>query len=353
MDEGKEVQTVLGRPIPTHTFVLDLGRYCNLEGCKFCYYKHLGDLRKQGWKEKYALLTEIDQGIARGNTRTEFTGGEPSLYPRVEELIQYLKNRNIKVCMITNGLISEKKLQSIIDAGVDEFLLSVHGTRDTHDTLTRCMGAHALQGKTLEHLVKSNLPDGFRFNCVINKYNQHEIIAVAAYVSWWKPTIANFINMNPHHSWANDEKGTKEVIADLRVVEPLLNQAIELLEDQNIGVNVRYYPMCRIDEKYRKCICNDNMVMFDDKEWDYAVSPKTYEKHRQWGINTSNNVEEKGEPCCRCDLQWICGGANKHFHRVSNQIYGEVLKPQTLPGIDKNDFMYYRKSNPVGVKYAD
>jgi hypothetical protein len=83
--------------------------------------------------------------------------------------------------------------------------------------------------------------------------------------------------------------------------------------------------------------------MFDPKEWDYCTTPKTFERYKQWGIDTSNNVEEKDATCCCCDLQKICGGANKHFHKASNEVYGEVLIPQKIDEIDKDDFYYYRK----------
>lgn len=331
---------------PTKTFVLDIGRYCNIH-CQFCYYHHLGDLRKQPWKSYASLQREIESGIERGNNRVEFTGGEPTLHPYIERMISDLKQRGIKTCIITNGIINRHKLKSLIDAGIDEFLISIHGTEENHDRITQCKGARKAQNKTLEFLSGVSLSDGVRFNCVINKWNQNEIFAIVDYMIEWKPTLVNFINMNPHHGWEKDES-TKNTIADLREVEPLLDYEIENLESEGIGVNIRYYPMCRIAEKHRRCICNDLHVMFDPKEWDYAVVPKSYQRYRQWGIDTSNNVEEKGEPCSQCDLQWICGGANKHWHRAALKAFGEILVPQEVD-IDTNDAFYYRRNNKVGV----
>lgn len=330
------------KPEPTKTFVLDVGRHCNIN-CRFCYYRQLGDLRLQGWKSQKQLMSDIQDGVARGNNRVEITGGEPTMYPWIYEIVETLKDLNIDVCIITNGIVAESQLKSLIDSGVDEFLISIHGTEETHDRLT-APGARKAQIKTLETLYKAGLKDHYRFNYVVNSFNQHDILNTAQWMSQWLPTIVNFINMNPHHEWVND-KDTKNVIADLRVVEPLLNQAIEYLESVTIDINVRYYPMCRIAEEYRRCICNDLHVCFDPKEWDYCTLPKTYERYKQWGIDTSNNVEEKGDPCCRCDLQWICGGANKYWHRASNQVHGEILIPQKIKGIDKDDFYYYRKDN--------
>lgn len=264
-------------PEPTRTFVLDVGRRCNIN-CKFCYYHHLGDLSTQGWKGVDFVYEEIRRGIRRGNDRVEITGGEPTLFPCIEEVIYYLKKNSIETCIITNGVVSENKLNSLIDARVDEFLVSVHGTEEIHDMLT-VAGARKVQCQTLKLLNENRerLSKQFRFNFVINVANQKNILEATKWMALWNPTAVNFINMNPHHGWKDSEE-TERVVADLRIVEPLLNESIKYLESKLIGVNVRYYPMCRIAEEFRHCICNDLHVMFDAKEWDYSVIPKTFEQ---------------------------------------------------------------------------
>lgn len=334
------------KPLPTKTFVLDIGRRCNL-ACAFCYYHHLGNLRLQGWKNLDSLYIEIRNGISRGNDRVEITGGEPSLHPYLGKIVSYLKRNNIKCCIITNGVMQDERVRELIDSGVDEFLISRHGTIPVHDSVTGQAGALARQNRTIEiirdAMGQGKVTNGFRFNFVLNRHNQMDVLFVAQEIRDYKPTMINFINMNPHHEWANSTK-TSQIIADLRIVEPLLNEAIDMLEAANIAVNVRYYPMCRIAERYRYCICNDLHVMFDQKEWDYAVVPKTFDRYKRWGIDTSTDVEEKKEPCCSCDLQWICGGANKHWHKASINAYGELLVAQSIPGIDTADFYHYRKN---------
>ena len=151
--------------------------------------------------------------------------------------------------------------------------------------------------------------------------------------------------MNLHHGWKTDKLTAKGLIADLRIAEPQLNFAIRYLESSGIGVNVRYYPMCRLREEYRRCVSSDLHVWFDNAEWDYHL-PKNWQHGRDYWINESKKVEEKGKPCCHCDLQWICGGANKHFHETSNMTYGEVLLAQKVPEVKyKNDFYFYRQHN--------
>lgn len=335
------------KPTPTTRAVIDVGRHCNIQ-CRFCYHSHLGDLSKQNYKPMEQLISEGEEAVKRGNTYLDVTGGEPTAHPHMANIIKYFKDRGIRMCIISNGIVNQEKLLRILASEPDDFLMSLHGTDKTHNFLTCNEQGMKILDRTLHILHDSFIK--FRFNFVINRYNQSEIMDCARYMALFKPRIVNFINMNLHHGWKFDEKA-KEVISNLREAEPVLNSAIKLLEDSGVGVNVRYYPMCRISEDYRRCIANDRHVVFDPYEWDYNILPKKYEPYNTWGLNETKNVEEKGEPCCRCDLQWICGGINKYFHRMSNMIYPEVCTPIKVENLsDKNDFYYYRKNNVLTLQ---
>lgn len=327
-------------PEPTKRAMIDPLRACNAK-CQFCYYKH-GDMKSIRSFE--AVKKDIDNAIARGNNYIDVSGGEPTIYPQITDLIKYALDKNIKTCIITNALTPLNKLDEIINAGIDEFLVSIHGMEKTHNFLVGVENAREKQISFLNH-IKDKV--SLRFNCVINQYNQNEIYDIAQWMIQWKPKIVNFINMNPHGEWGAKLDETKKVIADLHIVEPLLNKAIELLESNNIGVNVRYYPMCRIEEKYRRCISNDLHVTFDPYEWDYNIQPKIFETFFNWGKQTSINIENKGFPCNQCDLQWICGGINKAFNIVSE---GKIISQVKGFTGDKNDFYYYRKYNILTLR---
>ena len=331
-------------PVPTTRAVIDVGRKCNIN-CSFCYYHHLGDLTKQTFKSSNELINDIDNAYNRENDYLDFTGGEPTIYPEICELVEYaLKKYNMKSCIITNALIGENALNKLFNSGVDDFLLSIHGNENQHDQLTGLNGARKKQKRFVDQLTLNGKE--FRINCVLSKYSQESFDEIINYILKINPCIVNFINMNPHGDWSRDIKGTKEVVADLRIVENLLNNGIEILESNGIGVNVRYYPMCRIAEKYRRCICNDLHVTFDPYEWDYDIYPKTYIKYRQWGVRTSFNIEHNGLPCNRCELFFICGGINGAFNAATN---GNMPVKQQFDG-DMTDFYYYRKDNVLTLK---
>lgn len=329
-------------PKPTKRAVIDPLRICNIR-CKFCYYLHT-DMKSI--KSFDVVQKEIDAAAARGNNYIDVTGGEPFLYQHLPGLIKYAAEKRMRTCVITNAMASVQRLDAVLEAGVDDFLISVHGLEKTHDFLVQSEGARAKQITFLDHLSQSGMKP--RFNFVLNKYNQDDIFLLSSWLAHnWHPTIINFINMNPHGEWASKLDSASQVIADLRVVENQLNKTIPYLEENGVGVNVRYYPMCRLSKEYRKCVCNDLHVVFDPYEWDYSITPKSFDAFREWGIKVSNSVEHKGEPCISCDLFKVCGGINKAFNQASG---GRMIEKVKDPEVDKNDFYFYRKHNILTLK---
>jgi MoaA/NifB/PqqE/SkfB family radical SAM enzyme len=328
-------------PTPTKRFVADILRSCPLK-CRMCYHLHTyNSWNEQTWSFEQ-IKQCIDEGKERGgNNYMDITGGEPTIHPNICATIEYALSKDIRTCIITSGYIHDNRINSIISSGIDDWLVSRHGLKDTHNFVTNNQEAYDRQIKFLDRIKNKGM--SFRFNCVINKFNQTDLYKIAQEMIKFKPRIVNFINMNPHKEWMDKTLETQEVIADLELAGFYLDMAIELLESKGIGVNVRYYPMCQIDEKYRRCVCNDSHVMFDPYEWDYQTTPKTLDRFKQWGIDTSNCVELKEEPCKSCDLFNICGGINKAFHNACGD-NTQVEKITNFTG-DKNDFYWYRKHN--------
>lgn len=322
--------------------MIDPLRACPLK-CRFCYYLHEDMQSVKPWHQ---VRSEIDAAVSRGNSFCDVTGGEPMIYPEIEELVRYSNGMGLKPRIITSALSGPRHTQRVIDAGVDTWLISMHGMQETHDWIVRKDGARSRQERFIEQ-VKGQT--GFDINTVITAWNQNEIVDLAEYlVKIGPPRVWNAISFNPHYAW-RDHHETRNIVADLRITRTQLNEAIRILEKSGVGCNLRYYPMCAIATGYRRCICNDRQCNLCSGEWDYGLQPKTLEVFLEWGRRTSEGTEEQGEPCCQCDLHKICGGANKYWHQASNEIYGELLMPVTESGIiNKEDVYLYRKYNARG-----
>lgn len=333
----------MSEPNPTTRAVIDPLRRCNLR-CSFCYYLHTDMEMVAPWED---VKASIDRAKARGNDYIDVTGGEPMLYPVINELILYARTVcGMGVCIITNGIANTGKYDSAIDMGVDDWLISMHGVEEVHDMLVNRKDARAKQ-RELIHII-ADRQKTYRVNHVITAQNYGTLpLFVGELLKLeLRPRIVNFINFNPHHEWKTSTE-SNQFVANLKCVQSMLEPAIEQLEAEEIGVNVRYYPMCRMKPKLRRTICNDLHVGFDPYEWDYDLQPKTFECFMEWAQLNSQKTEHKERPCSVCDLFMICGGINAAYNEFTE---GKCIEAVTDFDGDKGDFYYYRRGNTVTLE---
>lgn len=342
MKETTQSAKLLVRPQPTERAFIDIGRICSVR-CEFCYHKHVPF---KGYKSLDELKKEVANAHSRGNNYIDFTGGEPTLVPHLPEVIEYLNSLGMRCRIITCGVINPKRLERILDAKPHDWLISVHATSsELHDSLVNFTGARKFQ-RALAVAI-NNRGGHLCFNTVINRYNYHELTGISLMAAMWGAHAVNFINFNPHHAWKQHMDEARDIIADLREVQPHLEDALAILDNYEIGSNVRYYPMCRLAEKYRSTICNDLHVLFDPYEWDYFIRPKTMETYTAKSLEMSLETEWKGEPCNACDLFNICGGINAHFNKFTK---GMMIDAVTNFKGDKQDAFWYRQHNVKTLK---
>ena len=94
-----------GKPISPIMVHLSLTAACNLN-CSYCCYEN------RNKKEVLSLeqaKTVIDQFTLLGTKGFELTGsGEPTLYPYINEIIEYAKSKGASLGLITNGTATQR-----------------------------------------------------------------------------------------------------------------------------------------------------------------------------------------------------------------------------------------------------
>lgn len=92
--------------------------------------------------EVFRVIDEI--AIAGRVPSVSFTGGESTLRPELPEFIARARQRQMRVNLITNGIVcaSRKYVQRLVDAGLTSAQVSLEGpTADVHDRLTARRGS--------------------------------------------------------------------------------------------------------------------------------------------------------------------------------------------------------------------
>lgn len=121
-----------------------------------------------------ALCERIDHCQALGCLHVDMIGGEPMLHPDLPRLMRYVVSKGMTTGMTTNAfLLTEARLQELIDAGMGKIQISVDALNPTKETPKSL--------KTLRKKIEmvSTFPIWFRVNTVICEQTVDEVEQVA------------------------------------------------------------------------------------------------------------------------------------------------------------------------------
>ncbi len=137
---------------------------CNLS-CRFCYVGCRADGLPDGWDEGRRLgldgMRRALEIIRRDALcpSVSLTGGEPTLFPELPEVVAHGKGLGLHVNLISNGLrLGDDLVGRLVDAGLDSAQLSLEGAdAPTHDTLVGRQGAFGRLWAGLDRLREAGI----------------------------------------------------------------------------------------------------------------------------------------------------------------------------------------------------
>lgn len=170
--EGMELPR-LSAPV---SFYLELTPICNnrCPGCGNAFVEpgqrviqpHDAPLSIEGWRE---ILDQI-KPYAR---RLKLTGGEPTLHPEFEAIVQEVASLNIPFMLFSNGRwAAPQRLVRFLGElpQFEGFLISLHGPNATsHEAFTATIGSFGQALTGVRTAVKAGLP--VSLSCVLTRYN--------------------------------------------------------------------------------------------------------------------------------------------------------------------------------------
>jgi molybdenum cofactor biosynthesis enzyme MoaA len=257
----------------TRRGVIWLGQTCNLR-CKFCYF--IDRIASAKHPEHPFMALEKASQICRtlkdfyGNTSVDIQGGEPTIYPEIFSLVKYCRDIGLYPTLITNGIVLDKieLCRNFQEAGLRDFLISVHGLGSVYDELVGCPGGSDRQMKALCNLQETGIP--FRFNCVLAKPVLPQLAAIARLAVETGALAVNFISFNPFEDQTSRGDRSMGNVPTYSEVRPALTEALDLLAEAGVEANVRYFPFCMLEPRHYKSCYNFQQLSYDHHEWDFA-----------------------------------------------------------------------------------
>ena len=152
---------------------------CNFR-CPYCYVPRHPDLSRELTRAE--IKDVIQQAAALGARKIIILGGEPTIYPHIEEMIRFIRGLDLAVEMFTNGSgISADFAKLLADQDVRVVLKMNSFDEATQDRLTGISGSYRQIRQTLSYLQQVGYPSDRRFlavSTIICRDNQHEILSM-------------------------------------------------------------------------------------------------------------------------------------------------------------------------------
>jgi pyrroloquinoline quinone biosynthesis protein E len=254
-----------------------------MHSCAFCYYSHLNGeedqfagMRKAEFHSTDHIKRLASSLKANGFLGFDVTGGEPCLHPGIVELVVHARKVGLAPRIITLGQYLKRKMKSapgyptllagLLDAGVADFLLSIHAVDEERFS--------SITGGSWRQLLAAmaDLDAGFDYgtNTTVCEENFRLLPTIAREIATHRVYIANFIIMNAYYAWSRPGGKATEVQAHYSEVRPYLIEARDILEAAGIAVNVRYAPLCTMRGLERNLVGVVG-VRHDPHEWMNAI----------------------------------------------------------------------------------
>ncbi len=330
----------------TRRGVLWVGLRCDVR-CKFCYDEHLAT-RDKVW----ITLEEATQALEKfryyyHNAFVDFMGGEPTLHPRMVEIVGHAARIGLRPTVITHGmhLANADRAQAYASAGICDFLVSIHGIGDTAASIHgRGMDNFGRQMRALDNLRALGIP--FRFNVTMIRDNLTQLEAIAELAGDKGARVVNFLTFNPYFEWA----GSPEIDFQARHSEiaPYLARAIDKCTRLGIEANVRYMPPCQLPGREAH-VYTGFQLPYDQHEWDYnswydAGHPGT--PSPAWYLQAAERQQQRHNyvqvPACEgCSVRAICDGFHSQY--VARWGGAEAVPYVGVPVTDPRHFISHQE----------
>lgn len=100
--------------------------YCQLK-CPGCYRGLDKEMHRPVHIPLNKVLKDIESLIAQRNIHTlSIAGGEPLMYPHLQEVIQYAQGKNLRTVIYTNGIgLNREILQQLRDSGLTQAVIHI------------------------------------------------------------------------------------------------------------------------------------------------------------------------------------------------------------------------------------
>jgi MoaA/NifB/PqqE/SkfB family radical SAM enzyme len=298
---------------------LQVARVCN-QRCLFCSNPENG--RVIAWDEAVALIDSFAAQKAEG---VIFTGGEPTLFDRLPELVAYALEKSLPPRLITNGQRCADPVffRALVSAGLEHMHVSVHSVRE--DVQARLTGNPKSLAKIYRALENAGRA-GIRvdINTVINADNADHLSRNVRVLVERFPYLRHFVwnNLDP---LLNRASLNPALVPRLRAFEAELHKAMTFLDESGRTFRVERVPLCFMGEFPHRSTETRKLVKSERRDI-YFLDEKGLRRQDRaaWSYG-------KSERCEACSLAPICAGLYEMgTYYSADELCPAFTRPETV-----------------------
>jgi uncharacterized radical SAM superfamily Fe-S cluster-containing enzyme len=331
LSEGKKVNvTIGGKPFQMLTCTalanIDLTNRCNMR-CPICFANanQAGYVYEPDYETIVQMLTMLRSEEPIKCTAVQFSGGEPTIYPRFVDVIRKAKELGFaQVQAATNGIVFAKDLELLKAsqaAGLNTIYLSFDGVSDDVYMQARDRKMFDIKLKVLENMRKLEKPPSVVLvPTVVRGVNDHQIGDIIKF-AFENSDIIRAVNFQPV---AFTGRITKEELSKGRFTLPDLIK--EEMEQTGYTTKDDWYPVPIVApfSKLASILLKENKV--------------TFTTHPHCGIATYLFQDEKGNiiPMTRfIDAEKLSKGINDVADEVEKSKFKWFKAAKVLKLVDE------------------
>lgn len=319
-------------------FELNIGRACNSR-CVFCVSR-LVDRKEKAWLPLQKAKDEVRLAFEQGCRALGFLGGEPTIYPHLEEVVRHGRELGYqRVALATNGMLLSRMsmVEKLIDAGITRFGVSIHSDlAGIEDALTRVKGSFERKVQGLQNLVKmkaaGRVPDNVSVNPLLHKKILKRMPRMLRFFSGLGIDDVRFNSLRPVTGGKEDRELCPSFLQAMPLVAEIIRQ-----NEQELGLHLTFgdIPFCAWPWQF---LANRYLVeRYVGERHDLETSVAIFRDARSdqkrperfvWSEVKREELKAKLPVCASCAWDRLCEGYWKTYLEIHGT--GEIAPP---PGV--------------------
>lgn len=252
-DKEREKERLLSKGLPERLY---LTYKCN-DNCIFCYdgvrRKTIPDLPLEQAKRLVVKAKNEGQKII------SLGGSEPTIYPHLFELIEFIKSLGLKFRMASNlrRCTDKNFAKKLVENGLTSVYTSLHGhNAELHDKIARANGSFESRTEGMKNLAVLGVK--IETNTTITTLNFKHLKTITEFI-WrnFKPFRMRFAFL-----WckANVLDNPQGIIPTIPEIRPYLKEAMDYLKKEGPYAFIEKAPICLLPEYWKDFKSEDYML---------------------------------------------------------------------------------------------